>query len=244
MTARALTSRRVTWLAALCLTVATPAAAQWFAAAYLGTNYTHPAEVSVVQPDRGTSLTFRDVEFEARPFESPQYYGWRVGRLLGGSGRYGVEVELIHLKVIGRTEGAYGVSGTSNGTPVTGNPRMDTLVQRYSMTHGLNYLLLNGLVRHTPRQGPMTLVGRLGAGPTLPHAETTVGGSPREQYEFGGPGVHLSAGADIWIAGRLSVLAEYKLTGSRPTVSIAEGEGRAWAVTHQVAVGLTYGLSR
>jgi hypothetical protein len=200
--------------------------------------------VTVSQPARATELRFDQVEFDARPFESPQYYGLRIGRLFGETRRYGLEIELIHLKVIGRTDRAYEVSGTLDGTPVTATRRMDELVQRYSMTHGLNYLLINAVARRPIDGSRVALVGRVGAGPTYPHAETTVGGVAREQYEIAGPGVHVSAGADLRLTGRLSATAEYKLTGSRPTISVAEGSGRMVAVTHQVAVGLSYGLDR
>ncbi len=236
--------RRLACLALIGLSWAAPASGQWFGAAYLGSNYTHPADVIVTQPARGTALTFERVEFDARPFESPQYYGLRIGRLFGETRRYGLEIELIHLKVIGRTDREYGVSGMLDGAPLTDRRPMEQLVQRYSMTHGLNYLLINAVGRQPIGEGRVALVGRFGVGPTYPHAETTVGGVAREQYEIAGPGVHLSAGADLRLAGRLSAMAEYKLTGSRPTISIADGSGRMRAVTQQIAVGLSYGIGR
>ena len=57
--------------------------AQWFAAAYLGANATASATVSVEVPAEGLALDYHDVGFDARPFESPQYYGIRAGRLFG-----------------------------------------------------------------------------------------------------------------------------------------------------------------
>jgi hypothetical protein len=231
-------------LAALFLTVAAPAGAQWFGAAYLGGNYTHPADVRVSQPARDTSLTFRTVEFAARPLESPQYYGLRIGRLLGASRHFGLELEFIHLKVISKTDRTYTVTGTLAGVSIDEIGRMDTLVQRYSMTHGLNYLLINAVARRQLGNGRVTLAGRLGAGPTYPHAESTIEHRTREQYEYAGLGAHLSAGADIRLKGRLSAMAEYKLTGAQPRISVADGSGRVRTITHQLAVGLAYGLSR
>ena len=229
---------------ALTLLTAVPAGAQWFAAAYLGGNYTHPADVTIVQPARDTAMTIRQVEFAARPFASPQYYGWRVGRLFGETRRYGLELEFLHLKVIGKTDRSYTMAGTLDGTTVDGTRQMDTLVQRYAMTHGLNYLLINGVARRSLANGRFALVGRLGAGPTYPHAETTIDHRPREQYEFAGIGAHLSAGLDVRLRSRLSLMAEYKLTGSRPRISTADGSGQVRALTHQAAVGLAYGLTR
>src|SRR5689334_12467938 len=80
--------------------LATAAEAQWYFAGYLGANATRPATVSVDVPASNLSLQFHEVKFEARPFESPQYYGWRLGELFGKTRRFGVEFEFIHLKVI------------------------------------------------------------------------------------------------------------------------------------------------
>jgi hypothetical protein len=224
--------------------VPSPAGAQWFGAAYLGGNATHPADITVTQPVRDTALTIREVQFDARPLESPQYYGLRIGRLLGASRRYGLEVEFIHLKVIARTEERYRMTGAWNGAAIDETRRMDDLVQRYSMSHGLNYLLVNAVARRVLGDGRAALIGRLGAGPTYPHAESTIDGATREQYEFAGLGGHLSAGVDVRLRGRLSVMAEYKLTASRPEISVADGTGRVRAVSHHVAAGLAYGLTR
>ena len=236
--------RSVVAALSLLLLAVVPAQAQWFGAAYLGGNYTHPADVTITQPTRGTSLAVRQVEFAARALESPQYYGWRIGHLFGESRRYGLEVEFIHLKVIGKTERSYRMTGTFDGAAIDDTRQMDTLVQRYSMTHGLNYLLINGVARRSLAGDRVALVGRLGAGPTYPHAETTIDHRPREQYEFAGVGAHGSAGIDLRLKGALSVMAEYKLTTSRPRISIADGSGQVRAITHQAAVGLAYGLTR
>ena len=231
-------------LAVFALACATPASAQWFGNLYFGANTTRAADVEISQPSVDTSLTFRDVEFDARPFTSPQYYGVRLGRMFGQAGQFGVEFELIHLKVIGRTEETYDVIGRVSGQPIAGPARMDTLVQRYSMTHGLNFLLVNLVARRPLGDTRVAHMGRAGAGPTYPHAETTVGNEAREQYEIAGAGVHLSGGVDVKLAGRLSAMAEYKLTLAHPTISIAGGTGRVRATTHQVAFGLAFGLSR
>jgi hypothetical protein len=235
---------RTLYFAGAALGAAAPAHAQWFGGLYFGANATRPADVEISQPARDTSLTFNDVRSDARPFTSPQYYGVRIGRLFGARARFGVDLELIHLKVIGRTQDAFAVSGRADGIPVSGTVRMDTLVQRYSMTHGLNFILVNFIARHPLAGGRFALIGRLGAGPTYPHAETTVGGMSREQYEIAGSGVHAAAGLDIKIKGRVSAISEYKLTAAKPRISIAEGTGRMRAVSHQVAVGLAFGLSR
>jgi hypothetical protein len=219
------------------------ASAQWFGGAYLGANHTQRAAITIEQPAIGRSFTFHDVAFDGRPFESPQYYGWRVGRFFGARQRVGVEFEFIHLKVIAQTAGAYRVTGLSTAGP--DDPVvMSEVVERYSMTHGLNFAIVN-LVSRTPLgQGPFTLMVRSGAGPTLPHAETTIDGEAREQYEAGGLGAHISAGVDVRAWRSISAALEYKFTLARPEIEVAHGTGHTTAATHQVVIGLAFGGPR
>jgi len=218
-----------------------PSEAQWYAGGYLGANHTHSASVTIDQPMLNRSLTFKDVDFDGRPFAAPQYYGWRVGRLIGQARTFGVELEFIHLKVIGRTDHVYPVSGLESGDP--GPLPMNAIVQRYAMTHGLNFALIN-LVMRTPVRGPFAIVWRAGVGPTLPHAETTIDGQPRDQYEYGGPGAQLSAALDIRTWRFISTSAEYKFTVARPRIDVAGGTGVTTSATHQLALGFTFDLTR
>jgi hypothetical protein len=223
---------------------ARPAAAQFYVGGYLGGNHTVTADVAVTQPGTNTALRFADVTFAARPLQSPQYYGVRIGSTLGGARRYGVEVEFIHLKVIGQTSQLVAVSGTLDGNPVNTPMRMDSVVERYSMTHGLNFLVINAVTRRPIGGGPFAFVGRAGAGPMFPHAETTVRHERQEQYEYAGVGVHAAAGLDVKLKGFLSAVVEYKFTFGSPTITMAAGQGQMRAATHHVAAGLAFGLSR
>ncbi|HWB15382.1 MAG TPA: outer membrane beta-barrel protein [Vicinamibacterales bacterium] len=219
------------------------AEAQWYAGAYLGANYTQPANVSIDQPSRDTSLTFSDVHFAAEPWTSPQYYGWRVGRFFGASRRWGIELEYTHLKVIAKTDESYAVSGTLDGAPIGPDiGPMNTIVDRYRMTHGLNFYVGNLIVREPLRWSRATFVGRAGAGITVPHAETTIRGEGREQYEYGGPGMNLSAGVDVRLTRLLSAVADYKFTFAKPEIDIVDGVGRTRSATHQVTIGLAIGM--
>lgn len=209
---------------------ATEARAQWYAGLYLGANTTASANVHVVGD--GYDITYPDVDFEAKSFTSPQYYGWRIGRFLSESRRTGIEIEFIHLKTIAHPEDL--------GPDVT----------RYQMTHGLNYLVANFMSRmpigkSATGEAPVAFISRLGAGVTLPHAETTVRGVEREQYEYAGPGVHAALGFDIRLKGRLSMVTEYKLTYAKPKITTAHnGTGQTTTLSHHVAVGFAFGLSR
>jgi opacity protein-like surface antigen len=227
-----------------CLGVARSAEAQWYFAGYLGANTTQSADVAIEIPASSLALEFHDVKFDAHPFESPQYYGWRLGHMFGATRRFGVELEFTHLKVIAQTGESYETSGASGLVPFTAGTPMGSIVERYSMTHGLNFVVGNVVVREPIGSGRAAFVGRAGAGGTIPHTETTVLGGAVDQYEFAGAGFHLAAGIDVRLNGRLSFVAEYKYTHARPEITVAGGSGRTTAATHHVAAGLAFGMSR
>ena len=219
--------------------------AQWYFVAGLGGNHTTPATVSIRQPSHDTSLDFQRVHFEAKALTSPQYYDWHLGKLFGASRRLGIELEFIHLKVIADTTRDVRVTGVEQGAAVDEVARLDSRIQRYSMTHGLNFVLLN-VVSRLPMGGAgrLALVVRAGAGATLPHAETNVYHEVKQLYEWAGAGYDAGAGLSLRLRGRLSAVVDYKATRARPQISLADGTGRTTALTHQVAVGLAFGLSR
>jgi hypothetical protein len=114
-------------------------------------------------------------------------------------------------------EHAVHVTGRSGGVDVDTTTRMDTFVQHYAMSHGMNFMLVNVVARR-PLGGTasrVALTGRAGAGPMLPHAETNVGGRSREQYERAGIGFQLAGGVDVRLAGWLSAIADYKFGHAR-----------------------------
>lgn len=231
---------RVLLVASLVL-VASPAQAQWYGGAFLGGNTTRPADVSVEVPASGLSVTFRNVKFSAEPLKSPQYYGLRVGRMVGAHRRFGVEFEMIHLKVISQTGAAYDTTGTLGPVASVPGLQMRAIVERYSMTHGLNFALVNLVSRNSIGTGQTALVMRAGGGPTVPHTETTVLGHATDRYEYGGPGLHASAGLEFRAGGKAFVTAEYKFTYARPEITVAGGMGHTTSASHHVAIGLSFG---
>jgi hypothetical protein len=232
---------------ALALLCPAPAAAQWYVATYTGGNVTVPATVIIDQPAYGRHLEFEDVRFAARPLESPQYYGARIGRLFGARRRFGFELEFLHVKAIGLTDRDVRVRGIDGGAAIDGTMRMDAIVQRHAMSHGLNFWLAN-VVWRRPFGGAAgarpSLVLRAGAGPVVPGVDSVVGHVPVEGYQYAGLGAHLAAGIDLRLTGRLSAVIEYKFTAARPVLDIDRGTGRMTALTHHVAAGVGFGFSR
>jgi len=234
----------------VCLVCPRAADAQWYVAGYLGANQTLPAPVTIDQPVAGTALQFDDVTFEGRPFESPQYYGVRGGRLFGAKRRFGVEFEWFHPKVYAETKQPVHITGRYAGATIDTTAPMDTIVQRYSMSHGMNFMLVNAVMRMPVSDASdgfasrVAISGRAGAGPMLPHGESQVAGEVVEQYEIAGVGYQLAGGADVRLVGSLSATVEYKFGHASPEITIDRGTGHTTANLHQIAFGLAFGLSR
>lgn len=231
-----------TLLLSVCLLFPAPAAAQWTLATYTGGNYTRPSTITIDRPDQQTSLEFLDVGYDAKPLQSPQYYGARLGRFLGASGRFGAEVEFLHIKVISRTEALVHVRGTFQGAPVDATVPMQTYVWRYNHTHGLNFLFANVLWRAVANDRA-ALVLRAGAGPIRPGRDVVLPDLNVQGYQFAGIGAQVGAGVDVRVKGRLGVMVEYKLTHASPELDLTNGgRGRMTAQTHNVAAGIVLEL--
>jgi hypothetical protein len=221
--------------------VPAPGSAEWGVAGYLGGTRIAPSALSIHQPAAGTDLVVRPVAYGSRSFESPLYYGVRVTYAIPRTA-FGVEVEFVHAKVHADTERLASVVGRRNDLPVDVVEPIARSVQAFSISHGLNLLLVNLVARvplGSPR-GPLAIVVRAGAGPTIPHAESTIGEARREQYELGSMAVGAGGGIELRLGRGLSALAEYRFTRTRQTVTIAAGEAGALLQMHHGIFGAAY----
>ena len=80
------------------------------------------------------------------------YYGYRVLWTRLRQGRIGFEAELIHLKVYADTAAPVSVRGRILDAPVDRTMRLGDVVERFSISHGLN-LLFGNLVLRRPLGG-------------------------------------------------------------------------------------------
>ncbi|MCX7604706.1 MAG: hypothetical protein N2036_11585 [Bryobacteraceae bacterium] len=216
------------------------ARAEWRFAAYLGAAANRPGALRIEQPALGTRLTFGGVHYEARSFDSPIYYGGRLGHFFRRG--FGAEAEFIHLKAYALTARSVAAQGAWRGSPVDAQLPMNAFVERYSISHGLNFLLANLVYsRPVPALPAVRWAARLGAGPTIPHAESTVGGESREGYQLGRPALHAAAGVELRLWKRVHAITEYKHTRTSQRTRIAAGNASALFRTHHVVFGL--GLS-
>jgi hypothetical protein len=192
-----------------------PAHAEWFAAAYLGGAHTIDSDLTVSQPD-GVHL-FRGVAWESRSFESPPYYGVQFGTYFAADGGFGLRVDFCHDKAFAQRSLA---------------PTLD----RFSLSHGLNSVTVDALVRH--RWNRVALYGGAGFGTIVPHVEAiTAAGSVDEYQWFRGIAAKALAGVSLDIAGPLSAFAEVRATWIRASVDIPGGDARASFFSEHAAAG-------
>ena len=217
--------------------------AEWILAVYLGLAHTMTGPLSVVQPAVATDIALASVNFRGKSLALPLYYGSRLSYFPRPDSWIGIEAEFIHLKVYAETDGITHAGGTYRSEPIDRLISVREVVERFSISHGLNLILVNAAARRTlrrDRKGEMRLIGRVGVGPTLPHAESTIAGVASEGYELGAPAVHAGVGMEIGIRGHLAALAEYKWTRTRQTVAIDQGEAGSLFTSHHGIFGVAW----
>jgi opacity protein-like surface antigen len=235
----------LTTTAAVWLTCAGVARAEWMVSGYLGAVHTQTAPLAVAQPAAGTEATLQSVTYRGESFALPLYYGYRLAWFPHSNSWFGIEAEFIHLKASANTDRTTQASGRLKGRPLDAPIPIDWVIERFSISHGLNFVLVNAVARRT--LGPsgaanrITLAGRFGAGPTLPHAESTIDGrSAPEGYAWGAAGWQAAGGLQIRMTRHLDVLGEYKFTRTRETVDIVSGSAKGLFASHHGVFGLAW----
>jgi hypothetical protein len=226
-----------------------PAAAhaEWIVSAFGGVAHTQSSTMELNLPSQGTHVTLAGVDYIGHSFQSPQYYGLRGTWTPKGHRWLGIEGEWIHAKAYAEVEGTVHALGTLRGVPIDAHIALSSIVNRVSMSHGLNFIFANVSARQG--FGPMDATGahrlvgvvRAGAGPTLPHAESQIDNVYFEQYEGGGLGVQVGGGVEFSIWRGVGALGEYKFTWASPNIEVANGgDATIPARTHHFAFGVQY----
>ena len=222
--------------------MAIPCRAEWQVAAYLGDAHTQNAGVHIRQQPLGTDLLFRDVSYRGESFESPQYYGLRGGNFF--TEHFGLETEFIHLKVFANLGRSVPTRGTVAGVPTSGSFPMSTFVQRFSVSHGMNMLLVNFVARKQffpapqERLGRLLINGRAGVGATIPRAETEIMGLRDEHYQWARVALQFAGGAEVRLWRKLYALGEYKYTHSDERFRVSGGDATTLQRSHHGVFGL------
>jgi len=227
-----------------------PARAESAVTFYLGDIWTLDSDVRLVEPG-GTDLVFRDVSWDGRSFESPQYWGLRYTHWLRNSPRWGVAGELIHAKMFARLDETVQVEGTRGGSPVSGPERLDDTFQNLSFSHGHNMLLASGQRRWFPGGERGVGAGRIqprigfGIGAALPHVEVAIASSTIDEYQFAGPAAQLLGAADVDLSKHLALFLEYKLTYADITADLTGGgKLEVSPLAHHLTIGLSVVFGR
>jgi len=236
------------WAARLALAVVVAlcspsvARADWILSGFLGAASTQSSTIDLSLPGQRTQLQLEGAEYRGESFQSPQYYGVRLTRTVGPW--LGIEGEFIHAKVFAEVERDVRATGTRHGAPLSADVRLSSVVQRLSMSHGLNFILVNVAARRgfgpTNASSRHRIVGvvRAGAGPTMPHAESHIDDVTMEQYEGGGLGVQVGGGIEVLLGHGIGALGEYKFTAASPEIDVPGGTATIPSRTHHFVFGV------
>ena len=231
----------VTSVVLLCAIDVNVAGADWSVAGFIGAAHTQESSIRLTQPSESTSVNVSPVVYHAASFEAPIYYGYRIG-CFPRSRWLGVEGEFIHLKVIADTSRPALFAGTIKGAVVSETQPIASVVERFSITHGVNLALVNAVFRHpvgaSDAQPRWFMTGRVGMGASVPHAESTIAGANMEHYEWGAFSVQGAAGVELRLGRRVSLAGEYKLTRTVQDVSVVHGSVSTPLTTHHLVTGI------
>jgi len=199
----------------LAFTFAGTARAELVVSLYGGKAVAHDADVKLDQPG-GTHLTFNDVSWDDESFQSPLYYGARLGYWWESAPHWGVALDYTHAKMIAPLGQTVTVSGTRNGVPVQPREPLSATFDNLNISHGHNLLTLNLLYRW--QHLGEGIVDRLqpylgiGAGVAIPHVEVATAGGNTEEYQVAGPAYQALCGVDFRVYGPVSLFLEYKVS--------------------------------
>ncbi len=217
--------------------------AQWSVSAFLGKAATSPTRLEI-RSGASDAVVLNRVHLDDESMQLPWYYGWRITRGIRRVPWLGVEVEFIHAKTIADTAQLVRVQGRLNGAAVDAQLPMSAIVPRFELSHGLNFLLANAVVRwpiaHARPEPRLAIVGRLGAGPTIPHVESTFQNQSEDAYQLGRIGIGGGIGTEVRLTNHLFAVGDLKFTTTRQRVHVGSAEIEGRFTTWHVIGGLMW----
>ncbi|OWW18455.1 hypothetical protein AYR66_00430 [Noviherbaspirillum denitrificans] len=189
-------------------------------------------------------MTFRDVDWSARPLHPAPYYGLRYTHFFTTSPAWAVAVDYTHYKVYAKTDRTVLVQGLWNGSTVNTTAPLANYVQQFEISHGVNMLSINGIYRWQNlaiATGKLQPYAGIGLVYYWMHSESTVGGVFHEtSYQSSGNGLQVLAGAQYKITPQVYAFAEAKFNRARADVNITDGQADTRLRTLHALVGLSY----
>jgi hypothetical protein len=236
-------ARTLVVVAAAFLLLSRPASAQWSTSAFLGDAATSPSRLDV-RSDAGAEISLDNVHLDDESLQSPWYYGWRITRRMQRVSWLGFEVEFIHAKAIANTAQVVRIRGRLNGTVIDGHQAMSTVLPHFELSHGLNFLLGNAVVRwpigSARHASGLAIVGRFGVGPTISHVESTFQAQSEDAYQFGGAAVGGGVGIEVRTTNHLFVVADVKVTTARQNLRVGSATIEGRFTTRHLSAGLMW----
>jgi hypothetical protein len=128
------------------LATVAPAFADWTLTGFVGAAHTRTSSLTLTRPTEATDVVLSPIRYASESLKLPPYYGYRAA-FFPRSGWFGIEGELIHVKVVADTTRAVRMHGTWRRARVDETVRLSSVIQDFSITHGVNLLLVNAVVR-------------------------------------------------------------------------------------------------
>ncbi len=226
--------------------LANSARAEYDLSLFTGVALTQDSDLELHQAG-GTDLTYHDVSFEGRDFETPPFYGARLLWFPNQEAHWGFGAEFFHIKLYAQTDETARVTGARNGIGVDADERIENTLQQFSLSHGLNYALADVVYRWQPGRRGEGFLGHLepyvglGLGAAIPHVESEVNGHFDEGYQLRGPGVQALAGVKVPLTSHVGVMFEYKFTyANLGSLDIPDGSIEITPLTHNLVAGLVF----
>ncbi len=210
--------------------------------AYLGKNFPSDTYLKIAQDINQTFLKFENVKLTDKSFEFPLYYGLKISYALKFiNPKIFTELEFIHSKVYSNPEQIVKVNGLYRNSYIDSLIRFGDIVQNFSISHGLNYLLLNFGYRFAYDSKVALPFLKFGVGISMPHFEATVDSLSFERYEVNDFVVQVSSGLDFKIYKNLGGLLELKYTwGEIINAGIFGGTAETFIKMFHIVFGIGY----
>lgn len=217
-------------LAAAVGTVTVPAAAETVVSGYLGEAWTRDSDLHVRQPATGSAGTFRGMAWDSKSFESPPYYGLRATYFPERYPQWGIGLDFTHYKIYAKTAESVPVDGVWNGAAVNEVAPLGNRVQKFNVSHGVNYvgptLTYRWRLDATERFPEGRWNPYVGGGPVyyINHPENTVNWLTNdERYESSGWGWQAFGGVSYRLTPSVSVFGELKYNEGTAKATVAGG---------------------
>jgi len=237
-------------LAVAVLTAPSAAPAEPFLDLFTGKSWTHDADVEISQPGRGNAFTVEDLGFDDESFVSPPYYGFRAGYFFESLPAVGVGVEFIHFKILGETRDTKRIVGTRAGAPIDARVPVNSVVQKFDVSHGVNYVMFDVIGRYRLLQdaerfphGRVQLHAGAGIGPVISNTSARIDGVTADAgYELAGVGVQGFLGIRALFSRYVGLFAEYKFTRADLEVGLKGGHADVDERSHHIVGGISFFL--